>query len=493
MRRKNIYIYKIKDENGDVINFTGTLADFMKEREEYCFGKFTEGKRKALQATLKRGSSYKGFTVLSVEKIKVEKITKEHVVTRDEVPKSNNDGMFILKSKSRKIEIEREIVRKMLHLYCTRKLTLNETSNQLGLLREEVIFVLRKFKITKDSVPFIPEDIETMSVEEMAEIVRLEKKRGFKGKLENNKHIDQEKELKKLHTKQHYFDRFVEAVKEIKSIEIKMSPEMTIPLEELSDVVMVATLTDTHFGVKTDSIFNSFNRHVAVDRMDEYADHIIQMARESKPKKIIVEGLGDYIAGIIHVSNRIETDMDGIVSCQTFVKAVANLLVKVRCETGITVEFTSVHGNHDRIVESKNESLEKETFERFMVWALDLIVKNTRIDRIKVNIENEIFGLSLIKMFDYHIAGHHGHNIKDQNKMVNALNNEGYNIKEIHMGHFHQLKMMQLGKIDVITCPSFVGTDGYATKMMLVNKPMQMIHLYNKDGRFKTEYIRFSK
>ena len=54
----------------------------------------------------------------------------------------------------------------------------------------------------------------------------------------------------------------------------------------------------------------------------------------------------------------------------------------------------------------------------------------------------------------------------------------------------HQLKSYQIGKIDVTVCPSFIGTDSYATKMMLVNKPMQLIHLYDKDGKYDEEYKR---
>lgn len=491
MRRKSVYVYKIKDENGDIIDFTGTLAEFMKEREG-VFGKFTDGKRRALSHTLKRKSIYKGFTIMSNEKVKRENPKKEHIVERDEVPFANNDGIFILKSKSRKIEIEREVVRKMLHLYCTRKLTLNETANQLGLLREEVIFVLRKFKITKDSVPFIPEDIQTMSVEEMAEIVRIEKKRGFKGKLANNKHIDQEKELKKLHTKQYYFDRFVEAVKDIKVLDVNVNNTHG-KIESTTDVIMMPQITDTHFGTVTDSVFNKFNKDVAMARMEEYAEQIIEYAREKRPSKIIINGSGDYIAGIIHVSNRIMTDMDGVESCKTFAESISRLLIKVRLETGLPVEFYSVHGNHDRMIESKNESLENETFERFIVWGIDHIIKLSKVSGIKIHTKNDIFGLSIIDMFGYQVATHHGHCIKNMNNLIIALNNEGYHIKEIVMGHFHQLKSYQIGKIDVTVSPSFVGTDGYATKLMLVNKPMQLIHLYDKDGKREVRYIRFTK
>ena len=485
-------VYKIMNPEGVIISFNGSLRSFMIENIDE-FGEFNDGKRKALQSTLKRGSKYKGWQIISVEKkISDECRKKEYPIEVKDDLIANSDGVFILRSKKRKVEIEKSVVRKMLHLYCTRRMTLNETAIELGLLREEVLFVLNKFKITKDSIPFIQEDIDSMTEDEMVEIVRLEKKRGFKGKLANNKHLDQEKELKQLHTKKYYFDRFVSAINEIESIDVNINYiNKNNKIDNLTDLIMMPQITDTHFGVLTDSIFNKFDKHIAIARMEDYAEQIIDYAREKRPSKIIINGSGDYIAGIIHVSNRIMTDMDGVESCKVFAESISRLLVKVRLETGIPVEFYSVHGNHDRMIESKSESLESESFERFIVWGIDHIIKLSKVSGIKVVADNEIFGLSIIDIFGYKIATHHGHNIKNMNNLIIALNNEGYNIKEIIMGHFHQLKSYQIGKIDVTVCPSFIGTDSYATKMMLVNKPMQLIHLYDKDGKKEVRYIKF--
>lgn len=478
MSRKSVY--EIKCPNVSSFKFTGTLAEFIKEREG-VFGKFSEGKRKALQATLKRKSSYKGFTILSVEKVKMEKPKKEHIVARDEVPTANNDGIFILKSKSRRLEIDREVVRKMLHLYCTRRLTLNETANQLGLLREEVLFVLNKFKITKDSVPFIPEDVETMSVEEMAEIVRLEKKRGFKGKLESNKHIDQEKELKKLHAKQYYFDRFVEAVKDVKILDINLYDKKIIPTKNKKTTIL-ATLTDEHFGSVIESPFNKFNKEIAMNRMNRFTKAIIDKANTLQAERVVIEQLGDYIEGVIHVSGRINTDMNAVESCKFTAEVVSKMLLEIKLNTNAEVELYSCHGNHDRMIAGKTESLEEENFERFIVWGIDLIIKNSRVKGIKIETENFIFGMTLVPMYGKYVVGSHGHNIKKQENAIIVLGRKGYNVLQYHQGHFHNLKVETKGETVIITSPSFVGSNSYATKMFLVSNPQQLIHTYNESG-----------
>ena len=471
--------YVIRLPDGSEVNFTGTLANFMKSYTDK-FGEFTEGKRKAFQNTLKRGSFYRGFTIVSVNPINKEVDVEEHSVEKEEIPVSNGNGMFILKSKSRNVEISIDIVRQMLQLYCTRRLTLEETANQLGLLREEVKFVLRRFKIIKDSIPFIQEDIDSMTSDEMTELVRLEKKRGFKRKLDNSKHIDQEKELKKLHTKQYYFDRFVDAMKDVRSLEV-ITHAVDIPKANKKTTI-VATLTDEHFGSKIDSPFNKFNKDIAKERMNAFTKAIIDKANTVQAERVVVEQLGDYIEGVIHVSGRIGTDMNAVESCKFSAEVVAKMLLEIRLNTNAEVELYSCHGNHDRIVEGKTESLEEENFERFIVWGIDLIIKNSRVKGIKVVTENMIFGMTIIPMYGRYIVGSHGHNIKRQENVVIVLGRKGYNVLQYHQGHFHNLKIETKGETVVITSPSFVGSNSYATKMFLVSNPQQLIHTYNENG-----------
>lgn len=480
MIKKDVYIYVMRDsKTNEEFTYKGTLPSFIKENKN-TFGEFSSGKRRALQNTLKRKSSYKGFTVISVEKIKKEEIKKEHAVEICETPIANSDGVFVLKSKSREIEIDREVVREMLQLYCTRRLTQEETANQLGLLREEVSFVLSKFKIIKNSIPFIQEDIDTMSTDEMAEIVRMEKKRGFKRKLSNNKHIDQEKELKKLHTKQYYFDRFTDAVKGIKSVDVN-NYDCEMPKVNNRKTI-VATLTDEHFGSTIDSPFNKFNKEIASARMEEYTRAIIKRANNLGAERVVIEQLGDLVEGIIHISGRITTDMDGIQSCVFASQVISKMLIEIKVNTNAVVEFYSVHGNHDRIISNKTESLEEENFERFITYAIDLIVKNSRVKNITINLENLIFGMSLIPMYGKYIAGSHGHNIRKQENALIELSRRGYSILQYHQGHFHNLKIENKGETVVITSPSFVGSNSYASKMFLVSKPQQLIHTYDENG-----------
>ena len=112
--------------------------------------------------------------------------------------KKTPDGYIVYYGKGQKVAISEERLDELLGLYCVAKLTINQVALEMNLTKREVYAIKTAFGITKDSQPFTPEQVDSLSVEELAEKMRIKKLRYSLQRYETNKYADIETRVKQM-------------------------------------------------------------------------------------------------------------------------------------------------------------------------------------------------------------------------------------------------------------------------------------------------------
>lgn len=276
------------------------------------------------------------------------------------------------------------------------------------------------------------------------------------------------------------WDKFVKDFNDIKPIEIKISEYKEF------DKIAVLNLADVHSGMKFENELNTYNKDVMKERFRTLTNKTIE--KLSPKTKLVVLQLGDAVSGNIHISTRINSDMDVVESTKVFTECVLGMLAEF-CKHFSDVEYYSVHGNHCRITPSKEESLEKENFVAFSDWYIRECMKNVS-NFIFGN--NRFFGVSEIDIFGEKLVGLHGHQATFDS-ITKIVHTVGYIPKQINMGHLHQMHTKDFGRTRVVCNPSFCGLDTYASDKLLYGKPHQLLEVFYENGDKETKELYFNK
>lgn len=273
------------------------------------------------------------------------------------------------------------------------------------------------------------------------------------------------------------WDKFVRDFKYIEPIKIdKVTPQKS------EDKVAMLIISDTHFGMKFDGQLNKYNKEIAQERIKELTRKTIKYLNPEY--KIIVLQLGDTVNGVIHMSTRINSDMDVVESTKVFTESMLGML-KEFCENFSEVEYKSVHGNHCRITPSKEENLEKENFVGFSDWYIKLAMRD--VSNFKFE-DNEHYGIAEFNIFDRKMVALHGHQTS-MNNITNVSHVVGYIPSNIYLGHFHHLNIKDCGRTRVTVSPSMAGVDEYAFTKLLYGKPYQLLEVFYENGDKETKEL----
>lgn len=284
---------------------------------------------------------------------------------------------------------------------------------------------------------------------------------------------------RKEYRKESIWDKFLLEFKHIAPIKLQPSGSKFDGKK-----IAVLNIADCHYGMKFESILNTYNKDVAIERMKVLTRKTIEYLPSDY--KLIVLQLGDNIAGNIHVSTRVDSDMDVVESTKVFTESILGAISEF-CEHFSEVEYYSVHGNHERVTPSKEESLEKENFTNFSDWYIRLATKDIANFKFKTN---RIYGIAEYEVFNKKMVALHGHQVSIGN-VSNVAHTIGYIPDQIQLAHFHNLNIKDHGRTRVIVNPSFCGIDSYASGKLLYGKPHQLLEVFyeNEDKETKELYL----
>ena len=136
-----------------------------------------------------------------------------------------------------------------------------------------------------------------------------------------------------------------------------------------SEASLVITLSDFHYGLEISEFNNNYNSAIFHKRLEYLlAECINQICQNSRIGHVIILGIGDFIAGLIHNIIRIESRENVIEQVVAVSEALADFINKISLYC--PVDYYDCVGNHSRLFEDKNNSLSKESFDLLIHYIL---------------------------------------------------------------------------------------------------------------------------
>lgn len=385
------------------------------------------------------------------------------------------------------VEATHEELRRAFMLYCIGKLTIEQVSNTMGWTRAEFYAIKTAFNIVKTGQPFTPYEIDNLEPEQMAEIMRIEKKRLAKAKFEAEKYRDIEKEIKRHHKADYWIDRFAEKINSRENTIYEVSSATTVMGKV--GVVNVIKITDIHGGLDTENVFNTYNIEVMHKRFSYVATWIVNHIPVGK---LIILDTGDMVHGMIHGS--VEKHSEYMIDSSFNVTDAYIRLIDTLLAHGYEVEFGKSNGNHSSLESNKKDRVEEENIGRFLPYTLERIYRDD--DRVTILPMLTTNNMTVVHMFDYAICTQHGDEgsmSKLADKALQVSTALGVKIIEVQGGHLHHYKAEYINGVLVELTESFCGSDQYAVNKGLVS-PYGFRHLtYDSEGKENSKFIRFKE
>lgn len=304
---------------------------------------------------------------------------------------------------------------------------------------------------------------------------------------------DQRREYYKILSKDARFNNIeselIKAANKLNSTK-SLSNDSDIYLDANNEAVLC--LSDWHFGLKTDNIWNEYNIKICVDRVNTLFNKAKKYLRVHNVNKLHIMILGDLIHGSIHTSARVASEE---CTCEQLMD-VSELLAEFisgLSEYVNEVHVYSTYGNHARTIQKKEDSIHNDNMERIVPWWLEYRLK----DNSKVYIEdNYLYEFIYVDVCGHDVIGVHGdlENFKKLGIDMHTLFSKKYNldVEYVFSGDKHHNESIDYYGIDNVMVSSLCGTDDYANGKRLYSKAGQTLCIFNQeDGKVCSYNITF--
>ena len=307
------------------------------------------------------------------------------------------------------------------------------------------------------------------------------------------KFYDQRREYTKLLTNEgrteHLFDFLIPAAERLnQTVGCMYAVDRTGA--DISDVgynEAVLILTDWHYGLKTDNIFNYYDTEVCKQRVRTVIDEAIRRIRLHRCGKLHVVVLGDLMHGAIHVSARVASEE---LVCDQLMQ-VAEVLAQSILALSSCVEETKVYmtyGNHGRTVQNKNDSIHRDNMERLIPWWLRQRLMHQPTISVEEESKNEFV---FVKAAGHDICATHGDldSVTASPRLIPALaKRTGRSVEYIIHGDKHHPEMKEELGVTARICGSLCGTDDHANGKRLYSTPSQFLLIVDPEYGPDAEY-----
>lgn len=310
--------------------------------------------------------------------------------------------------------------------------------------------------------------------------IRKEQKRFFDQRREFNKMVD------KIGRAENLEDRLVDAAEHLSDTVGKIEYGKTPVADPDSEAVLI--LSDWHYGMTTDNIWNRYNTEICKERVQYIAANAVKRIAFHQCSKLHIVVLGDLIHGCTHVSARVASEE---LVCDQIMQS-AEILAQMIEYLSSSVEQTYVYmtyGNHARSVQNKKDSIHADNMERVIPWWLKQ--RLGVYDNIAVvdDFENEFL---LFDILGYGFCASHGDldRVKNSPTVLSTLlyRKCGHNVDYILLGDKHHRESFEQLGVTAMVCGALCGSDDYANDKRLYSNPEQTMLIVSRGIGVDAEY-----
>lgn len=261
-----------------------------------------------------------------------------------------------------------------------------------------------------------------------------------------------------------------------------------------ADTEAVLLLTDWHFGMTTDNVWNKYNVRICKERLQELEEQVIRRLCLHEVETLHVMVLGDMANGAIHLTSRVASEED---VCDQLMQVSEILAEMINVLSGYVddVKIYCAYGNHMRTVQDAKDSIHSDNMEKLIPWWLEQRFKNRDEIRVMTGAKYELLRATVC---GHEVCGIHGDLDHGKNSalILNRLYENTFGVKMEYLvsGHFHSISDSEELGVTWIKASSLCGTDEYAKNKRLFSEPGQTLLIFNdKDGLDAIYHLRFSR
>lgn len=257
-----------------------------------------------------------------------------------------------------------------------------------------------------------------------------------------------------------------------------------IPYSYQNDKEYIVGMGDFHFGANFDSQNNNYSREECKTRLEKLSYALKCEIFNNDIYKIKIINVADTIQGILRLTD-LQLNEIPVVEC---VVEISRLLAEFLNNLSEFCKIDYYHcsaANHSqtRPLGSKASELAAEDLEKIIVsYISDLVANNPRVT-VHSDLDKDYLCFNI---FDFKAIIMHGHqikNVKDAIKDLSNLHREFYDF--CFLGHRHSANEIIVGEdkshnVEILTCPSFIGSDPYSDSLMVGSKAMVKLYEFDK-------------
>lgn len=252
---------------------------------------------------------------------------------------------------------------------------------------------------------------------------------------------------------------------------------------------MIVCLSDLHIGALVDTYFNKFNYKIAQDRMQQYLNKVVTEIKNNDISEVYLMNLGDvveqpYMHNLAYTSEFTLTEQ---------IARATDLIIKfiIGLSEYVSVCVAGIAGNHDRINDNKNVTLDGDHAVRTLNFGIQSFIENSKIERVTYEQANDYE--HSIKMNGVNVKFVHGDldSINDGNLVAkhSDLDNTDYSL--VIMGHWHHFRVVEQGvEKFAVMFGTLKGCDNYSLKKRKISNPSQGIVIIDEDGEIEIKRVK---
>lgn len=241
---------------------------------------------------------------------------------------------------------------------------------------------------------------------------------------------------------------------------------------------------DFHFGAKFKSVNNTYSIEECESRLEDLVDRLYNVVVREGISRLKVVNVADTIQGILRITDLKLNEIAVVESVVQISRLLATFINRVSeyCEVEY---YHCTHANHSqtRPLGTKASELATEDLEKVIAnYTADLLRDNPRV-RCIFDCSQDYLEF---KIFDFNFVVLHGHQIRSVDDTIKDLSNRHRKFYDYaFLGHRHAANEVITGEgkhhnVEVLTLPSFVGSDPYSDRLMRGAKAM--VKLYEFDS-----------
>lgn len=289
------------------------------------------------------------------------------------------------------------------------------------------------------------------------------------------------------------FELYYENIKEV--IQVFPTPNFIYEINKInSNKIHVMTIADIHAGANFISENNNYSYNECENRFAKLFSYMVDYIQENNITTLKIINGGDDIQGILRITD-IKLNETSVVEATVFIaKLISSFLNNLSNYCYIEYyQVPSANHSQTRPLGTKASEIASEDMEYVIGnYIKDVLVNNERIS-INTNFKKDYIN---IPIFDFNAIALHGHTIKNVKSVIkdlSMLHRKFYDY--CFIAHFHASDEITVGEgdtndVEVLVCPSFIGSCPYSDKIMKGAKASCKIFVFDEvNGHIRTDKI----